>query len=365
MYYSLLQFDLMGLPKRAESAVVYLYCFKLDGGGTPLYLDRIAEPWNWRTSGTGPDHDRLWWTDKPETSLWRVNQLGTPIQGKWYPVDITDLYNAWQNGTYPNNGLQFRPVHNDNNNFDSFYSGNYADDPALRPKLVVRDCRTSSSLPATTTDPSTESTNTATLGRNLEAPLHLGAVINPLAIYRAQGIKDIPKESLGWVHGKWKMSAYSVEGIRPKRKIEGVFTVFVEFFPPDAVPGPFFLIEEQGKYFVLTGTNFARVYGPVEKEEEVLPYARAYGDIFLSRFATLVTQKEGDRQGNRIRYPAGAPEVTAVTTSDSTGFNIRLVYYTFLHRACFYAIDIFVNREGIVKTLDKKLLKDMGGGVFF
>jgi hypothetical protein len=42
-----------------------------------------------------------------------------------------------------------------------------------------------------------------------------------------------------------------------------------------------------------------------------------------------------------------------------------LVYYTFLHRACFYAIDIFVNREGIVKTLDKKLLKDMGGGVFF
>jgi hypothetical protein len=161
------------------------------------------------------------------------------------------------------------------------------------------------------------------------------------------------------------MSAYSVEGISPKRKIEGVFCVATKFFPPDAVPGPFFLIKEQGKYFVLTGRNFARVYGPIEKEEEVLPYARAYGEIFFSHFATLVTQKEEDRQGNRISYPAGAPEVTSVTTSDSTGFNIRLVYYTGYHERCFYAIDVFVNREGIVKTFDKKLLKDLGGGLFF
>jgi hypothetical protein len=203
------------------------------------------------------------------------------------------------------------------------------------------------------------------LSPNLEAAVHVGAVINPFAIYRAQGITNIPKESLGRVHGKWKLSAYSVEGISPKRKIEGVFCVATKFFPPDAVPGPFFLIKEQGKYFVLTGRNFARVYGPIEKEEEVLPYARAYGEIFFSRFATLVTQKEGDRQGNRINYPAGAPEVTAVTASDSTGFNIRLVYYTWYHERCFYAIDVFVNREGIVKTFDKKLLKDLGGGLFF
>ena len=231
--------------------------------------------------------------------------------------------------------------------------------------VVLANCPTLTSLHANPVEPSAGSTNAPTLSTNMEAAVHLGAVINPFAIYRAQGITNIPKESLGRVHGKWKLSAYSIEGISPKRKIEGVFRVAAGFFPPDAVPGPFFLIKEQGKYFVLTGRNFARVYGPIEKDEEVLSYARAYGEIFFNHFSALVTQKEGDRQGNRISYPAGAPEVTAVTTSDSTGFNIRLVYYTWYHERCFYAIDVFVNREGIVKKIDEKLLKDLGGGLVF
>ena len=37
-----------------------------------------------------------------------------PLVGQWYSIDITDLYNAWQNGTHPNHGLQLRPVRNDN-----------------------------------------------------------------------------------------------------------------------------------------------------------------------------------------------------------------------------------------------------------
>ena len=50
---------------------------------------------------------------------------------------MTTLYNAWQNGTYPNYGVQFRPVLNSNNNFDEFYSADYIGDPTLRPKLVI------------------------------------------------------------------------------------------------------------------------------------------------------------------------------------------------------------------------------------
>ena len=53
LYYSLLQFDLTGLPTNASSAVLYLYCENLSGGGTPLYFDRITSAWNWQTSGTG------------------------------------------------------------------------------------------------------------------------------------------------------------------------------------------------------------------------------------------------------------------------------------------------------------------------
>jgi hypothetical protein len=205
------------------------------------------------------------------------------------------------------------------------------------------------------------------LGQNLEAALPLGGETNPIAICAVQGIKDIP-ESLRRVDGNyWTMRTNSVEGISPKRKIEGVFAVFAKVFPPDSVPGPFFLVKERDKYFVLTRTNFAKVYWPIEKEEEVIPYAQAYGRMFFNQFAGLVTQKEGERdpQGNMIHYPAAVPEVTAVTSSDPTGFNIRLVYYTQYHRRQFYAIDVFVNREGIVKTLDRKLLKDMGGGMYF
>jgi hypothetical protein len=52
-------------------------------------------------------------------------------------VDITDLYNAWQQGTHPNFGLQLRPLLNINGKFDEFYSGDYLKDPTLRPKLVI------------------------------------------------------------------------------------------------------------------------------------------------------------------------------------------------------------------------------------
>jgi YD repeat-containing protein len=137
LYYSLVQFDLTVLPTNATSAVLYFYCFNLSGGGTPLYLDRITSSWNWRTQGTGCDRLRLWWVDKPSTVQWVGGQIPTPTLGQWYAVDITTLYNAWQNSTYPNYGLQFRPVLNSTNNFDEFYSSDYTGNPNLRPKLVV------------------------------------------------------------------------------------------------------------------------------------------------------------------------------------------------------------------------------------
>jgi len=139
LYYSLLHFDLTGMPTNATSAVLYLYCYSLDnnGSGTPLYVDRITQFWwDWQTSGTGCDYQRLWWADKPTAVQWNPTALPAPTLGQWYALDITDLYNAWQTGIYPNYGLQLRPVNN-NNDFDFFYSSQYTNDPTLRPKLVI------------------------------------------------------------------------------------------------------------------------------------------------------------------------------------------------------------------------------------
>ncbi len=59
-----------------------------------------------------------------------------PATNQWYAVEITDLYNAWKSGTYPNYGLQLRPV-SYWNNFNNFYSSDYTENPLLRPKLVI------------------------------------------------------------------------------------------------------------------------------------------------------------------------------------------------------------------------------------
>jgi len=136
-YYSLLQFDLTDLPTNASSAVLYLYCFNQSGGGTTMYLDRVTSAWNWRTSGTGCDRLRLWWADRPSATAWGANPIPNAIMGQWYAVDITTLYNAWQNGTYPNYGVQFRPVNYSANNFNEFYSADYTGNLGLRPKLLI------------------------------------------------------------------------------------------------------------------------------------------------------------------------------------------------------------------------------------
>ena len=89
-----------------------------------MYLDRVTDIWN---EDTG-------WNDRP--SYANISTISSPVFDTWYGIDITDLYNAWQDNTYENHGIQLRPTGN-NNQFNEFYSSNYMDDPSLRPKLVI------------------------------------------------------------------------------------------------------------------------------------------------------------------------------------------------------------------------------------
>ena len=135
-YCSLLQFDLTGLPQHATSATLQLYCYSTNNGTpTPMYLDRITQPWwTWQTSGHGCYKERLWWVDKPPTVQYPGTLLA-PVAGQWYPVDITALYNDWQSDPSQNYGLQLRPVFN-SNTFNYFYSSRHID-ATLRPKIEV------------------------------------------------------------------------------------------------------------------------------------------------------------------------------------------------------------------------------------
>jgi hypothetical protein len=129
LYYSLLQFDLTGLPPSANTAFLELYDFSANGGSAvEMHLDRVTAPWSWT--------DRLWWADQPPATQWSASPLPAPSVDAWYRIDITDLYNAWQAGTYRNYGVRLRPTANDNR-FNLFYSSDHMGDPSLRPRLVV------------------------------------------------------------------------------------------------------------------------------------------------------------------------------------------------------------------------------------
>ena len=140
LYYSLIQFDLSNRPRHARTVHLELFCFTQRGiGTTAIYVDRITGQWDWQTQGTGSDHQRLWWADRPPAEqLTSISQpQPAPTVGQWFVIDITDLYNKWQDGTYPNFGVQLRPAPGGDNRWAEFYSFDYADQPLFRPRLVI------------------------------------------------------------------------------------------------------------------------------------------------------------------------------------------------------------------------------------
>jgi len=172
LYYALVQFNLANLPVGATSVQLCMYCFSNNGGSTtPMYLDRITQPW----SGS----DTLW-ADQPSAVQVGDSTVPAPSVGAWCVIDITDIYNGWVNGEYPNYGLRLRPVNN-NNSFDFFYSSRYLTDPTLSPKLIVTGGTLVSGAPTFTTQPSSQ-----TVATDGSASFTAAASGNPTPTYQWQ-----------------------------------------------------------------------------------------------------------------------------------------------------------------------------------
>jgi|GEM_PF-1859615 len=126
LYYSLLRFDLTGLPAHASSASIVLQPFSRGDASTavPMTLYSNLSTWN----------DSTGWFTQPNAVY--VGALPTPVIGTPYVIDVTTLYNGWQSGEHPNFGVELRPTAN-NNQFNVFRSAEYLADPSRRPKLVI------------------------------------------------------------------------------------------------------------------------------------------------------------------------------------------------------------------------------------
>jgi len=96
---------------------------------TILDINKIAGPWNEQFSGTGPS-----WDNNPTDSFYLTGNA------QEYKFDITSIVRGWMNGD-PNYGVVLRSNGRTNGDFFtrpySFYSGDYAADPDLRPTLEV------------------------------------------------------------------------------------------------------------------------------------------------------------------------------------------------------------------------------------
>jgi hypothetical protein len=140
-YYCLIQPNLSGLPTSATKAVLRLYKYSPDEGTrSGIYLYRPTSAWNSATK----------WSGQPTAVLVRV--LPAPVDGQWYEIDITDIYNGWQNGSYPKYGIELRPVSVMNNVHNTFRSPLYVDNN-FRPQLVLTGVSTTTSPPPTNTSP--------------------------------------------------------------------------------------------------------------------------------------------------------------------------------------------------------------------
>jgi len=111
-YYTLLRFDLSGLPQNATNAYIWRYTIN-EGTPTDINWYRIGAQWH---SGTVTS------SNFPYASLTSLFWTSAPTPGYWYITNITSEYNQWRAGTGNlNYGLFLAPVSN-NNNYSSFYS---------------------------------------------------------------------------------------------------------------------------------------------------------------------------------------------------------------------------------------------------
>jgi prepilin-type processing-associated H-X9-DG protein len=124
-HWALMRFDLGCLPRQATSVTLTLTP-RAHGGSTNVSMDlyRMDSAWD-ATTG---------WTAAPTKTHWG-STLPAPVVGAPYSLDVTNLFNGWQAGTFPNYGIALVPT-STANTLNDFYSPSRRT-PSLRPTLTV------------------------------------------------------------------------------------------------------------------------------------------------------------------------------------------------------------------------------------
>ena len=202
---------------------------------------------------------------------------------------------------------------------------------------------------------------------NWDSKVSPGAECDPIALNFALGEKEVRnRDIVEKLRGAYGVGPYAFSNLVVRAPGVEVLKVSIrkdsgEQVPPDmAGTGPFFLLKEGTNYFALTQTNFARAFGPVTNQSEVLPYLKAHERLFGNLFAVIVTTTNRD-----LPRATNPPKRTKVVPVED-GFEVNLVLYTSVHVRAFYEVSLHLNRDGTVKRRSEpKMLLRLGDGIVF
>ncbi len=202
-----------------------------------------------------------------------------------------------------------------------------------------------------------------------EAKIPPGSEADPVALNIAFGVKDIPnRDMVESLKGAYEIQPHTFAGLVPKATNDGVFRARVKkgsdrWVPPDmGGTGPFYLVKAGTNYYALTERNFAKLFGPIERNSEVLPYLETHEALFGNPFAHIVTEdtEKQERVGKRK-----APKLTEFKELRD-GFRVTLVSFTMVHIEAYFEKTVHLGRDGLVKVEKPlRLLKKVGEGIVF
>lgn len=196
-----------------------------------------------------------------------------------------------------------------------------------------------------------------------EAPIPNGAETDLVKLNLAAGNKrgaDYIKSDVK--NPEVELNPFVPDGLKTKAPdIDGLFIAHsIRRLPPDMLgTGPFYLIKRKDTYYLFTAKNFARLFAPVTRQEEILPLVTFYEKLFGNPFARVITVAKPDKE---YETP---PDVTKITATKN-GFEVKLILLNGLRHAYFAEKHLLVHPDGMIDvTKDLKIIKDLGQGYVF
>lgn len=195
-----------------------------------------------------------------------------------------------------------------------------------------------------------------------DAKIPSGKELDPIEIQHAMGIQQIPnRDAVEFFRDRYRIEKYDIPGLRMTAADVELFMVPRAGGPPDmAGLGPFILLKHKGDFFGMTARNYALVFQPITRQN-LIAYLGTYQWLFGNPFSVVI---ENDYDQKEFRDDTKPPKTTTILETRE-GFSVELVLYTIVGTERFWQEDYQVAKDGTVKKMGEKILKELGGGKIF